>query len=171
MDVHLVPGHRQDVGRHARQVDHRVVPRFPTPDCTCSRPSGRIVIRPSKPIDPAAGGPTTLGLIGHFFTTLFWTLSNPVTILTFIAIFTGVDVAGPGGQIGSPEREFVGITALVAGVALGATAWWLLLTQGVGMFRHHFFGGGQTTRWPNFIAGTLIIIFGLYALTAVFRLF
>ena len=121
----------------------------------------------SKPIDPAAGGPTTLGLIGHFFTTLFWTL----TILTFIAIFTGVDVAGPGGQIGSPEREFVGITALVAGVALGATAWWLLLTQGVGMFRHHFFGGGQTTRWPNFIAGTLIIIFGLYALTAVFRLF
>jgi hypothetical protein len=39
------------------------------------------------------------------------------------------------------------------------------------MFRHHFFGAGQTTRWPNFIAGTLIIIFGLYALTAVFRLF
>jgi threonine/homoserine/homoserine lactone efflux protein len=125
----------------------------------------------AKPIDPAAGPPTTLGLIGHFFTTLFWTLSNPVTILTFIAVFTGLDVAGPGGQIGSPEREFAGITALVIGVFLGSTLWWLVLTQGVGMFRHHFFGAGQTTRWPNFIAGSLIIVFGLYALSAVFRLF
>jgi len=61
--------------------------------------------------------------------------------------------------------------ALVIGVGAGSTVWWLVLTQGVGMFRHHFFGGGQTTRWPNFIAGTLIIVFGLYALTAVFRLF
>jgi len=125
----------------------------------------------AKPIDPAAGAPTTLGLVGHFFTTMFWTLSNPVTILTFIFVFAGLNVAGPSGQIGSPEREFVGITALVIGVALGSTLWWLVLTQGVGMFRHHFFGPGQTTRWPNFIAGTLIIIFGLYALTAVFRLF
>src|SRR5262245_56118517 len=125
----------------------------------------------AKPIDPAAGPPTTLGLIGHFLTTMFWTLSNPITILTFIAIFTGLDVAGPNGQIGAPEKEFVGITALVIGVGLGSTLWWLVLTQGVGMFRHHFFGGGQTTRWPNFIAGTLIIIFGLYALTAVPRLF
>lgn len=125
----------------------------------------------SKPIDPAAGPPTTLGLIGHFFTTMFWTLTNPVTILTFLAVFTGVDVAGPSGQVGAPEQEFAGITALVIGVGLGSTLWWLVLTQGVGMFRHHFFGGGQTTRWPSFIAGTLIIGFGLYALTAVFRLF
>jgi threonine/homoserine/homoserine lactone efflux protein len=125
----------------------------------------------AKPIDPAAGAPTAMGLVGHFFTTMFWTLSNPVTILTFIAVFTGLDVAGPGGQIGSPEREFAGITSLVIGVFIGSTLWWLVLTQGVGMFRHHFFGPGQTTRWPNFIAGTLIIIFGLYALTALFRLF
>jgi len=125
----------------------------------------------SKPIDPAAGPPTTLGLIGHFFTTMFWTLTNPVTILTFIAVFTGLDVAGPSGQVGAPEQEFAGITALVIGVGVGSTVWWLVLTQGVGMFRHHFFGGGQTTRWPNFIAGALIIVFGLYALTSVFRLF
>ena len=131
---------------------------------------GYIELR-SKPIDPAAGPPTTLGLIGHFFTTMVWTLANPITILTFLAFFTGLDVAGPSGQIGSSARGFAGITALVLGVGLGSTLWWLVLTQGVGMFRHHFFGGGQTTRWPNFISGSLIIAFGLYALTAVFRLF
>jgi len=125
----------------------------------------------AKPIDPAAGPPTTLGLIGHFFTTMFWTLSNPITILTFLAIFGTAEVAGPSGQVGAPEQEFAGITALVVGVGLGSTLWWLVLTQGVGMFRHHFFGAGQTTRWPSFISGTLIILFGLYALTAVFRLF
>lgn len=125
----------------------------------------------AKPIDPAAGPPTTLGLLGHFFTTMVWTLANPITVLTFLALFSTADVAGPGGQVGPPEREFAGITALVIGVGLGSTLWWLVLTQGVGMFRHHFFGAGQTTRWPNFISGSLIIAFGLYALTAVFRLF
>jgi threonine/homoserine/homoserine lactone efflux protein len=121
----------------------------------------------AKPIDPAAGPPTRLGLIGHFFTTMFWTLSNPITILTFITIFSIVEVAGPSGQIGSPEREFAGITALVVGVGIGSTLWWLVLTQGVGMFRHHFFGAGQTTRWPNFMAGVFIIACGIYALSAI----
>lgn len=125
----------------------------------------------TKPIDPAAGPPTTLGLVGHFFTTMLWTLGNPITILSFLAFFTVLDVAGPSGQVRPPEQEFAGITALVSGVALGATCWWLVLTQGVGMFRHHFFGGGQTTRWPNFISGSLIILCAVYALTAVFRLF
>jgi threonine/homoserine/homoserine lactone efflux protein len=134
----------------------------------------------AKPIDPAAGPPTTLGLVGHFFTAMFWTLANPITILTFIAIFFGLDVVNPEGQVGvidlggpidPAQQQFLNGIILVVGILLGSTAWWLVLTQGVGMFRHHFFGPGTTTRWPNFIAGTLIIAFGLYAVTAAFNLF
>jgi len=39
------------------------------------------------------------------------------------------------------------------------------LSMSVGPFRHHI--RGQTMRWPNLIAGTLIIAFGVYAVTAI----
>ena len=129
---------------------------------------GFIEIR-AKPVDPTAPAPKPTGLIGHFVSTLFWTLANPLTILSFIAIYTGLDVAGPGavppGAVGPAESDFPGITALVLGVAVGSSLWWLVLSMSVGLFRHHF--RGQPMRWPNLIAGTLILGFGGYALTAI----
>jgi len=125
---------------------------------------GYIEIR-AKPVDPGAPAPKPTGLIGHFVSTLFWTLANPLTILSFIAIFTGLDVAGPGGAVGPAESNFRGITTLVLGVSIGSSLWWLVLSMSVGMFRHHF--RGQPMRWPNIIAGALILGFGAYALTAV----
>lgn len=127
----------------------------------------------TKPIDPTAPPPRPTGLIGHFASTLFWTLANPLTILSFLAIFTGLDVAGPGageeGAVGPPERNYPGITALVVGVFAGSALWWLLLSMSVGLFRHHI--RGQPMRWPNIIAGALIIGIGGYALTAIRNLF
>jgi threonine/homoserine/homoserine lactone efflux protein len=125
---------------------------------------GFIEIR-AKPVDPTAPAPKPIGLISHFVSTLFWTLANPVTLLSFLAIFTVLDVAGPGGAVGPAERNFPGITALVLGVAIGSSLWWLVLSMSVGLFRHHF--RGQPMRWPNIIAGSLIIGFGGYALTAI----
>jgi uncharacterized membrane protein YedE/YeeE len=37
------------------------------------------------------------------------------------------------------------------------------------LFRHHI--RGQPMRWPNIIAGSLIIGFGIYALTAIRKFF
>ena len=125
---------------------------------------GFIEIR-AKPVDPTAPAPKPTGLVGHFVSTLFWTLANPLTILSFIAIYTGLDVAGPGGSVGPAESNFPGITALVVGVFCGSALWWLVLSMSVGLFRHHF--GGQPMRWPNIIAGALILGFGGYALTAI----
>ena len=123
----------------------------------------------AKPVDPSAPGPRPIGLVGHFVSTFFWTLANPLTILSFVAIFTGLDVAGPGavapGAVGPPERDYPGITTLVVGVFAGSSMWWLLLSMSVGLFRHHI--RGQPMRWPSVIAGALIIGFGVYALTAI----
>jgi threonine/homoserine/homoserine lactone efflux protein len=127
----------------------------------------------ARPVDPSAPPPRPTGLIGHFASTFFWTLANPLTILSFIAIFAGLDVAGPGagepGAVGPPERDYPGITALVVGVFVGSALWWLLLSMSVGLFRHHI--RGQPMRWPNLIAGSLIIGFGLYAVTAIRKFF
>ena len=123
----------------------------------------------AKPIDPMAPPPRPIGLVGHFVSTFFWTLANPLTIFSFIFIYTGLDVADPGavepGAVGPPERNYPGITALVVGVFTGSSLWWLLLSMSVGLFRHHI--GGQPMRWPGLIAGSLIIGFGIYALTAI----
>src|SRR5688572_6386352 len=48
---------RTSAATRARSITEWV-PRLPTPDCTYNLPSGRIVIRPSKPTDPAPCGPT-----------------------------------------------------------------------------------------------------------------
>src|SRR5215468_10497988 len=88
---------------------------------------GFIEIR-AKPVDPTAPAPKPTGLIGHFISTFFWTLANPVTILSFIAIFTGLDVVGPGGTVGPAESDFRGITTLVLGVSIGSSLWWLVLS-------------------------------------------
>ena len=100
-----------------------------------------------------------------FVSTFFWTLANPLTLLAFVAVFTGLDVAGPDGEVGPPERNYPGVTALVVGIFIGASLWWLTLSMSVGLFRHHI--RGQPMRWPNLIAGSLIIGFGIYALTAI----
>ena len=122
----------------------------------------------AKPVDPAVSPLNPMGLVGHFVSTFFLTLANPMTILSFIGIFVGLDVAGPGGQIGPAEQEYTGMTRLVLGVFLGSALWWLTLSGGVGFIRHRL--GGETVLWLNRVAGTLIILFGLYALTEVVNL-
>jgi threonine/homoserine/homoserine lactone efflux protein len=119
----------------------------------------------AKPVDPTAPPPRPVGLVGHFVSTFFWTLTNPLTLLSFVAVFTALDVAGPGGDVGPPERDYPGVTALVVGVFVGSSLWWLVLSLSVGLFRHHI--RGQPMRWPGVIAGGLIIGFGVYALTAI----
>jgi threonine/homoserine/homoserine lactone efflux protein len=119
----------------------------------------------AKPVDPTAPAPRPIGLVGHFVSTFFWTLTNPLTLLSFVAVFTALDVAGPGGDVGPPEHDYPGVTALVVGVFVGSSLWWLVLSMSVGLFRHHI--RGQPMRWPSVIAGALIIGFGVYALTAI----
>jgi len=125
--------------------------------------------RGARKVEAAAGPLKPMGLIGHFVSTLFLTLANPLTILSFIAIFAGLDVAGPGGNIGTPEQDYAGIVALVIGVFTGSSLWWLTLSGGIGFVRHLM--GSHVVLWLNRIAGTLIIGFGLYALTALATVF
>jgi len=90
-----------------------------------------------------------------FGSTFVLTLTNPITILAFLGIFTAVGIA-------EVSEDHWLATALVGGVFVGSMLWWLFLAAGAGYFRRHLQHGGL--RWVNRISGGLILCFGLYAL-------
>jgi threonine/homoserine/homoserine lactone efflux protein len=98
------------------------------------------------------------GFVGAYVSTFFLTLTNPMTILSFVAIFAGLGLANTSGDYGA-----AGI--LVLGVFMGSALWWLLLSGGVGLFRGKFAPRGL--QWVNRISGVIITGFGLFALMSV----
>jgi threonine/homoserine/homoserine lactone efflux protein len=92
------------------------------------------------------------GLVGAYASTFFLTLTNPMTILSFAAIFAGF-VRGSNG---------LSSIMLVLGVFLGSAMWWLMLSGGVGLLRAQF--DLNVLRWVNRISGIIIIAFGIIVL-------
>jgi len=95
------------------------------------------------------------GLLGAYASTFFLTLTNPMTILSFAAIFAGLGLASVKNSLSSS-----GI--LVLGVFCGSAAWWLLLSGVVSFFREKF--GFKAMQWVNRISGLILFGFGMYAL-------
>lgn len=112
----------------------------------------------SKPAEQAASAKGS-GLLGAYASTFFLTVTNPVTILAFAAIFAGLGLANTRGNYGAAA-------VLVLGVFLGSAAWWLLLSGGVSLLRERFTATGL--QWVNRISGVIILGFGLFALTTLF---
>ena len=103
-----------------------------------------------KPAKAKAGGSTTA-----FLSTLVLTLTNPMTILSFVAVFAGLGLGAGAGSYSSAAL-------MVSGVFIGSAIWWLLLSTGVGLFRDQF--DSLKLRWVNRISGLVIMGFGLLAL-------
>lgn len=101
--------------------------------------------------------PTRSGLALQYASTLLLTLTNPVTILSFAAVFAGLGL-GEAATTGTHTPT----AALVGGIFLGSTAWWLLLATVVAMFKRMI--DVQVLQWINRIAGTILLGFGLLAL-------
>ena len=104
-----------------------------------------------KPAEKAAQAKPG-GYFSMYLSTFFLTITNPITILSFAAIFAGTMI---GQDMGSP-------LVMVAGVFTGSASWWLALSFGVGLMRDKL---SQThMAWINRISGTIIILFGIFAL-------
>jgi len=74
--------------------------------------------------------PRRAGLLAAFGSTFLLTLSNPLTILSFAAVFAGF---GLGGRA---QTDYATAWGLVGGVFTGSALWWLLLSGGVGLVRN-----------------------------------
>ncbi len=97
------------------------------------------------------------GLVGAYASTFFLTLTNPMTILSFTAIIAGLGLASTG-------RNFTSAGALVLGVFIGSSLWWLILGGSVGIFGERI--DYQGLWWINRTSGAIITGFGLFALSS-----
>lgn len=90
-------------------------------------------------------------VVSAYASTFFLTVTNPMTILSFVAIFAGLGL-GSSNNYGD-----AGI--LVLGVFLGSALWWLILVSGVSLFRDKI--SADTLQWVNRMSGILIFGFAL----------
>lgn len=101
---------------------------------------------PAAKAADAEGG----GLLAAYTSAFFLTLTNPMTILSFAAVFAGVGVGGPAGS-------YAAAGFLVLGVFLGSTVWWLVLSLAASSLRSRLDPIGL--RLVNRISGMVIMAF------------
>jgi len=118
------------------------------------------------------------GLARAYATTVALTLTNPATILSFLAVFAGAGLGQSSQGIGAAA-------GMVVGVFAGSAAWWLLLSGFVDRWRRRYpefaglapraLGGAVVAgvtlgvaathlRRINWASGALLIAFGVAAL-------
>jgi threonine/homoserine/homoserine lactone efflux protein len=103
----------------------------------------------------SGGGGGRQRLAKDYASTFALTLSNPLTIVAFAAIFAGLGITGQAGDYGTA-------TTLVSGVFAGSALWWVILSTGVGAIKGRLASGQM--RWINRLSGCVIGCFGLIAL-------
>jgi threonine/homoserine/homoserine lactone efflux protein len=107
----------------------------------------------SAPTEAATLTTARRGYAGAYLSILGLTLANPMTILSFGALFAGLGVTS-------------GATAdaalVVLGVLLGSTTWWIVLTTAVAMMRHRI-----TPVWIHRINLASGVVIGAFAIVAI----
>lgn len=98
------------------------------------------------------------GLFGAYTSAFFLTLTNPMTIMSFGAVFAGLGVGTAGG-------DYILAGVLVFGVFLGSALWWLLLSGTVNTLRSKF--DPARFIWVNRLSGVIIAGFGILSLMTI----
>jgi threonine/homoserine/homoserine lactone efflux protein len=107
----------------------------------------------SKPAEQGASIEEN-SLWNAYLSTFFLTLTNPMTILFFTAVFAGLGV-------GSTSGDYVSAGILVLGVFIGSATWWLVLSGFTGILEGLL--NFKRLQWLNRISGLIIMGFGLFA--------
>jgi threonine/homoserine/homoserine lactone efflux protein len=89
-----------------------------------------------------------------FAGTFLLTLTNPATILSFLAIFAGLGLAA--------ELSAIAASVFVLGVLVGSAVWWLILANVAASLRGHMNRDWMQTL--NRLSGSLVLLFGLAVL-------
>lgn len=108
----------------------------------------------AQPVERAATD-SGRGLLGAYVSTLVLTLTNPLTILSFVAVFAGLG-------LGQSSSDYVDAGWMVVGVLGGSALWWGVLTTGVSRLRSRF--DTRAMRWVNRLSGAILLSFGVVAL-------
>ncbi len=99
------------------------------------------------------------GLFGDFISIFALTISNPITVFVFAAVFAGFHVLDPD----TPKHS---VLILIFGILLGASTWWFTLSSVVSIFKDKF--RLRRLLLINRIAGVLVIAFGGFIIATLF---
>lgn len=95
------------------------------------------------------------GLAGAFLSIFGLTMTNPMTILSFAALFAALGVGAGGG---------LAAVTVVAGVFCGSAAWWVVLTSAVSVLRSRITPAALT--WVNRVSGLVLLGFAIVAIAS-----
>jgi threonine/homoserine/homoserine lactone efflux protein len=107
----------------------------------------------STPTEAAAAPTHRRGYAGAYLSILGLTMANPMTILSFGALFAGLGVTS--GATGDAAL-------VVLGVLLGSTTWWVVLTTVIGTLRTRV-----TPAWIHRINLASGVIIGAFAIVSI----
>jgi threonine/homoserine/homoserine lactone efflux protein len=114
----------------------------------------------SKSVE-SSGSVSPVSYLNAYGSLFFLTLTNPITILSFAAIFAGIGLVDTNGN-------YVYSAVTVLGVFLGSSTWWFILSLITSLMRKRFKISGLI--WVNRISALIILGFGIAALVSAFAL-
>jgi threonine/homoserine/homoserine lactone efflux protein len=99
-----------------------------------------------------------LGLAGAYGSTFLLTIMNPITIISFAAVFASLG-------LGSSAVDYGSAALLVLSVFIGSAIWWLILSGSVSFLRAKV--TPRMLLWINRVSGAIIFAFGAVAIVSV----
>lgn len=111
-----------------------------------------------KPATKAKMAPRHNQLFMDYVTTIGLTLTNPMTILSFVAVFAGLGLVNTGGN-------YLAAITLVIGVFVGSALWWLILSSLVVLMGRNV--NQRVLAYANKLAGIIMLGFSLVILFGV----
>jgi threonine/homoserine/homoserine lactone efflux protein len=98
-------------------------------------------------------------LLASYISTFVLTITNPITILSFLAIFAGLGLTGQDIGLDS-------VAILVLGVWLGSLSWWVALSLAASLFRRSF--QHRHLVWINRGSGGILVLCGIGLIGSLF---
>lgn len=101
-----------------------------------------------------------MGRLSAYLSIFVLTLTNPMTIFAFAAVFAGF---GFGNTAGNYSNAVI----LVIGVFTGSALWWFGLSSTTGLIRNKF--NPTHLSWINRISGVVILGFAIYIIAGLIK--
>lgn len=112
----------------------------------------------SKPAEHAVRtADSTSGIGWSYLSTLLLTIANPMTILSFVAVFAALGVE-------NPSHDYAGAILATLGVFFGSALWWLMLSSFAGWLTDKL--NRTALLWIGRSSAVVIMGFGIWGVVS-----
>jgi threonine/homoserine/homoserine lactone efflux protein len=116
----------------------------------------------AKPAQQAAQAASAPHAGKAFLSVFILTLANPMTILSFVAVFAAIGGSSMAASAGSGSTSI-----MLLGILSGSALWWLSLASSVALLRHKI--TARVMRRINQVAGLFLLGFAAWQLLGLLR--